>query len=159
MPQGGPTQREYDLRRFPSKFNGKCAGCGEYYDKGDTVLWGKRGDKSTTYHDKASCVPAGVSYDISGGQQVPRSHTETPESPHGFQRAENTQAAGIPAAGVDVGGGHARQDPEADGRFGTRMLLARFDALESMLESQRQEIAGLRHDIVNLGATIEKAPF
>ena len=153
-----PNQQEhqYDLRRFPSKFNGRCRGCGADYAEGDTVLWGKPGGKSATYHDNAACVPRSLTFDETGGSQVPRSHTETPaervaEAFDGRQVDNNSGGAGH--------GGHAAHDPNADTMAGTRLLLDKLIGIEQELQTVRAMVVDMGAKLVQLSEKLDGAPF
>lgn len=142
MPNARP--HEYDLRRFPSKYAGKCPGCNEWFEVGDKVLWGKPGgEKSVTYHDNPDCVPRNLTFDPSGGVQVPRSHTETPTADVG---------GGAP-------GGHAASEPNADSHVGQRLLMAKIDTMNATLRGLQDMIAEQRGMIQSIIAAIEKVPF
>lgn len=142
MPNARP--HEYDLRRFPSKYAGKCPGCQEWYEEGAMVLWGKPGGKSVTYHDNPDCVPRNLTFDPSGGQQVPRSHTEAPKADVG---------------GGHAPGGHAESEPNADSHVGQRLLMAKVDAMNATLRGLQDMVGNLHGKIESIIAAIEKAPF
>lgn len=131
----------YDLRRLESKYNGKCKGCGEYYDEGESVLWGKVDGASMTFHNER-CIPR--SLQLSWPPERAEAEREPAESSR--QSREET-------------GGHAAVDPQADTHVASRLILDRLEDLRARSETLGGQLSEVRALVVSLGALIEKQPF
>lgn len=131
----------YDLRRLESKYDGRCSGCREYYDEGESVLWGKVDGKSMTFHGP-KCIPRDL--ELSWPPERAEAEREPPESSR--QSREET-------------GGHAAVDPQADTHVASRMILDRLDALNARGKTLSEQVSELRQLVVSLSALIEKQPF